>query len=77
MTNTLDSYPYHVAKVDSNDTLYAQDPEFLKEIQTYCDIIFQELLDNFKRNQNEVCILKLTFEFISNYFCLGFQTTMQ
>lgn len=40
--------------VDSNDTLYAQDEKFLKEIQVYSDIIFQELLENFKRNQSDV-----------------------
>jgi len=57
MVNRIITYYYlatHFANlVDSNDTLYAQEPEFLKEIHTYCEIIFQELLDSFKKSPSE------------------------
>ena len=48
-----DNYPYHVDRLDSNDSLYAQDEEFIKEVETYFDIIFQESLDMFKKFQHD------------------------
>ncbi|XP_046912488.2 LOW QUALITY PROTEIN: VPS35 endosomal protein-sorting factor-like [Dermatophagoides farinae] len=51
-----DNYPYHVDRLDSNDSLYAQDEEFIKEVETYFDIIFQESLDMFKKFQHDFSV---------------------
>nr|XP_027198715.1 UPF0505 protein C16orf62 homolog isoform X1 [Dermatophagoides pteronyssinus] len=66
-TCSKDNYPYHIERIDSNDTLYAQDEEFLKEIETYFDIIFQESLDMFKKSQYNLDIkqqLNIALDFI-------------
>ncbi|OTF78339.1 hypothetical protein BLA29_003769, partial [Euroglyphus maynei] len=60
-----DNYPYHIDRVDSNDSLYAQDEEFIKEIETYFDIIFHESLDMFKKCQ---------FKFVSSFQFYSKQT---
>ena len=54
--------------MDSNDALYAQDEEFLKEIATYCEIVFQELLDNFKKDKSDVIYLLNMKDFLKIFF---------
>ncbi|KAI4469029.1 esophageal cancer associated protein [Holotrichia oblita] len=44
-----ESYPYHVDKVESNDTLYGSDPKFIQEINKMCSVILGELLSQLKR----------------------------
>ncbi|KAJ8925622.1 hypothetical protein NQ315_009466 [Exocentrus adspersus] len=38
-------YPYHVDKVESNDSLYGSDPKFISEINNICSIVVGELLN--------------------------------
>ncbi|KAJ8974474.1 hypothetical protein NQ317_016128 [Molorchus minor] len=39
-----EDYPYHVDKVESNDSLYGSDPKFISEINNMCSIIIGEIL---------------------------------
>ncbi|GJQ78307.1 hypothetical protein Trydic_g22145 [Trypoxylus dichotomus] len=48
-TMAQESYPYHVDKVESNDTLYGSDPKFIQEINKMCSVILSELLSQLKR----------------------------
>ncbi|KAF5275090.1 hypothetical protein FQA39_LY07027 [Lamprigera yunnana] len=48
-TMAQESYPYHVDKVESNDTLYGSDPKFIVEIDKMCTIILRELLSQLKQ----------------------------
>lgn len=43
-----ETLPYHVDKVDSNDTLYGSDEKFLSEIEKMCKIILTEVLNLLK-----------------------------
>lgn len=43
-----ENYPYHVEKVDSNDTLYGHDDNFLKTIDNLRDDVIQEILSYLK-----------------------------
>jgi LOC100101331 protein (fragment) len=43
-----ESYPYHVEKVDSNDTLYGSDAQFLEAVCNLCVLINEELLSYLK-----------------------------
>ncbi|XP_069503258.1 VPS35 endosomal protein-sorting factor-like isoform X2 [Ambystoma mexicanum] len=43
-----ESYPYHVDKVDSNDTLYGGDSKFLSEINRLCETVIGQILDHLK-----------------------------
>lgn len=43
-----ETYPYHVEKVDSNDTLYGHDQNFLKTIDNLRDDVVQEILSYLK-----------------------------
>lgn len=43
-----ESYPYHIEKVDSNDTLYGWDPKFLNEVNKMSTIILDEILNHLK-----------------------------
>ncbi|KAF5301140.1 hypothetical protein FQR65_LT08970 [Abscondita terminalis] len=44
-----ETYPYHVDKVESNDTLYGSDPKFISEIDKMCTIVLRELLSQLKQ----------------------------
>ncbi|KAK4884963.1 hypothetical protein RN001_001234 [Aquatica leii] len=48
-TMAQETYPYHVTKVESNDTLYGSDPKFISEIDKMCTIILRELLSQLKQ----------------------------
>ncbi|KRT85255.1 hypothetical protein AMK59_2595 [Oryctes borbonicus] len=48
-TMAQELYPYHVDKVESNDTLYGSDPKFIQEINKMCSVILGELLSQLKR----------------------------
>lgn len=41
-------YPYHIEKVDSNDTLYGNDSNFCQEICNLCTLVNEELLSYLK-----------------------------
>lgn len=41
-------YPYHIEKVDSNDTLYGSDPKFITEINKMCSVLLEEILAHLK-----------------------------
>nr|CAD7444955.1 unnamed protein product [Timema bartmani] len=45
-TVAQETYPYHIEKVDSNDSLYGSDPKFIMEINKMCSIIVAEILDH-------------------------------
>nr|CAD7611689.1 unnamed protein product [Timema genevievae] len=45
-TAAQETYPYHIEKVDSNDSLYGSDPKFIMEINKMCSIIVAEILDH-------------------------------
>lgn len=47
-TVAQESYPYHIEKVDSNDTLYGWDPKFLAEVNKMSSIILDEILAHLK-----------------------------
>ncbi|KAK6625056.1 hypothetical protein RUM43_005347 [Polyplax serrata] len=47
-TVAQESYPYHIEKVDSNDTLYGWDPKFLSEINKMSTVILDEILNHLK-----------------------------
>ncbi|XP_074035447.1 VPS35 endosomal protein-sorting factor-like isoform X3 [Leptinotarsa decemlineata] len=39
-----EDYPYHIDKVESNDSLYGCDPKFSSEIDSICSIVIREIL---------------------------------
>ncbi|KAG5897769.1 hypothetical protein JTB14_019988 [Gonioctena quinquepunctata] len=39
-----EDYPYHIDRVESNDSLYGSDPKFTSEIDNMCSIIIREVL---------------------------------
>ncbi|KAJ9574992.1 hypothetical protein L9F63_007820, partial [Diploptera punctata] len=43
-----ETYPYHIEKVDSNDTLYGSDPKFILEINKMCSVLLDEILAHLK-----------------------------
>lgn len=43
-----ETYPYHIEKVDSNDTLYGWDPKFLTEVNKMSSVILDEILAHLK-----------------------------
>ncbi|XP_052791278.1 VPS35 endosomal protein-sorting factor-like [Mya arenaria] len=43
-----EAFPYHVDKVDSNDTLYGLDPKYLSELQGICGTLVEEILTHLK-----------------------------
>lgn len=43
-----DCYPYHVNKVDSNDSMYGGDPKFVAEINKMCGVVTDEILVQLK-----------------------------
>ncbi|KAB0804643.1 hypothetical protein PPYR_01613 [Photinus pyralis] len=56
-----ESYPYHIDKVESNDSLYGSDPKFLSEIDKMCTLVLRELLSQMKhlgpgRRQAEIAL---------------------
>ena len=52
-TISQDSYPYHIDKVDSNDTLYGNDQDFIQEINLLSNHIITEVLNIIKQFGNE------------------------
>nr|XP_023017945.1 UPF0505 protein C16orf62 isoform X1 [Leptinotarsa decemlineata] len=54
-----EDYPYHIDKVESNDSLYGCDPKFSSEIDSICSIVIREILTLLKdlgscRRQSQV-----------------------
>ncbi|KAG8036224.1 hypothetical protein G9C98_004804 [Cotesia typhae] len=47
-TITLETYPYHVDKVDSNDRLYGSDKKFISEVDKICTKVLDEILNHLK-----------------------------
>ncbi|PSN36151.1 UPF0505 protein [Blattella germanica] len=47
-TAAQETYPYHIEKVDSNDTLYGSDPKFISEINKMCSVLLDEILAHLK-----------------------------
>ncbi|XP_057321431.1 VPS35 endosomal protein-sorting factor-like [Microplitis mediator] len=47
-TITLETYPYHVDKVDSNDRLYGSDEKFIGEVDKICTKVLDEILNHLK-----------------------------
>ncbi|XP_052263042.1 VPS35 endosomal protein-sorting factor-like isoform X1 [Dreissena polymorpha] len=47
-----ESYPYHVNKVDSNDSLYGSDPKYVSEVVGICSTLVDEILGHLKSLTN-------------------------
>ncbi|XP_012255846.2 VPS35 endosomal protein-sorting factor-like isoform X2 [Athalia rosae] len=47
-TVTQENYPYHVDKVESNDTLYGSDKKFINEVNKICSKVLEEILSHLK-----------------------------
>ncbi|XP_034937988.1 VPS35 endosomal protein sorting factor-like isoform X2 [Chelonus insularis] len=47
-TVTLETYPYHIDKVDSNDKLYGSDEKFISEVNKMCTKILEGILSHLK-----------------------------
>ncbi|XP_046425183.1 VPS35 endosomal protein-sorting factor-like [Neodiprion virginianus] len=47
-TVTQENYPYHVDKVESNDTLYGSDKKFINEVDKISSKVFEEILNHLK-----------------------------
>ncbi|XP_053393595.1 VPS35 endosomal protein-sorting factor-like isoform X2 [Mercenaria mercenaria] len=43
-----ETFPYHIDKVDSNDSLYASDPKYLNEVRGICSTLVEEILAHLK-----------------------------
>ncbi|XP_076073296.1 VPS35 endosomal protein-sorting factor-like [Mytilus galloprovincialis] len=43
-----ESYPYHVDKVDSNDSMYGSDPKFTADVRGICSTLLEEVLNHLK-----------------------------
>ncbi|BFZ02646.1 hypothetical protein BsWGS_05685 [Bradybaena similaris] len=43
-----ENYPYHIDKVDSNDSMYGSDPKFLAEVKAVADTLIGEILAHLK-----------------------------
>lgn len=52
-TISQESYPYHIDKVDSNDTLYGNDQDFISEINSLSNHIITEVLNIIKQFGDE------------------------
>ncbi|XP_054160540.1 VPS35 endosomal protein-sorting factor-like [Oppia nitens] len=52
-TASQETYPYHINKVDSNDTLYGNDSQFMDQIDVLCSSVLNDLLDYFKQLGDE------------------------
>lgn len=44
-----ESFPYHVDKVDSNDSLYGSDPKFIAEVNKMCTVVLGQILAQLKQ----------------------------
>ncbi|XP_063444782.1 VPS35 endosomal protein-sorting factor-like [Mytilus trossulus] len=43
-----ESYPYHIDKVDSNDSMYGSDPKFTADVRGICSTLLEEVLNHLK-----------------------------
>lgn len=48
-TMAQETYPYHVDKVDSNDSLYGSDPKFIAEVNKMCTVVLGQILTQLKQ----------------------------
>ncbi|XP_050533919.1 VPS35 endosomal protein-sorting factor-like [Daktulosphaira vitifoliae] len=42
---TLDTYPYKIAEVDSNDVLYGREPQFVVGVDSMCTVLLNTILE--------------------------------
>ncbi|CAH0550259.1 unnamed protein product [Brassicogethes aeneus] len=47
-TMNQEVYPYHIDKVESNDSMYGSDPKFISEVNNICSILLGEILTQLK-----------------------------
>lgn len=48
-TMAQETFPYHVDKVDSNDSLYGSDPKFIAETNKMCTVVLGQILAQLKQ----------------------------
>lgn len=48
-TMAQETFPYHVDKVDSNDSLYGSDPKFITEVNKMCTVVLGQILVQLKQ----------------------------
>lgn len=48
-TMAQETFPYHVDKVDSNDSLYGSDPKFIAEVNKMCTVVLGQILAQLKQ----------------------------
>ncbi|XP_026817702.1 UPF0505 protein C16orf62 homolog isoform X1 [Rhopalosiphum maidis] len=44
-TATLDTYPYRIPDVDSNDVLYGREPQFVADVDSICTVVLDNILE--------------------------------
>ncbi|XP_050438834.1 VPS35 endosomal protein-sorting factor-like [Adelges cooleyi] len=47
-TATLDTYPYRIPDVDSNDVLYGREPQFVADVDSMCTVLVDSILEQLK-----------------------------
>lgn len=48
-TMAQETFPYHVDKIDSNDSLYGSDPKFIAEVNKMCTVVLGQILSQLKQ----------------------------
>ncbi|CAG2119716.1 unnamed protein product, partial [Medioppia subpectinata] len=49
----LESYPYHISKVDSNDTLYGNESQFMEQISSLSGTVLNDILEYLQQLSDE------------------------